>query len=246
MRRLIGMAIFLIGIFLSSTAQVQSNALVRVFYIRVGNQMGTAFTMEQDDRQYLVTAKHLVSGLPQKESSIQVFQMGDWHKLPVNILYCKSKDVDIAVLEIQKDISPRFELEPDRKSVLVGQDVYFLGFPYGLHSLYANGEYAPFVKHGVMSAIDGLDTDSVILYVDGFNNPGFSGGPIVYWDRSQNNKMKLLGVVSGYKQEQAKTKVGKEEVETRILANSGIVIGYSIEHAVAAIKDSRTTSRPKK
>jgi len=30
--------------------------------------------------------------------------------------------------------------------------------------------------------IDGTDANAVVLYIDGFNNPGFSGGPIVYWD----------------------------------------------------------------
>jgi S1-C subfamily serine protease len=237
-RKLIAELVFVTGFCLACTAQVQSNALLRVFYMRVGNATGSAFTMEQNDRQYLVTAKHLISGLPPKGATVEIFQMADWHPLTVNILYCKSTDVDIVVLEIPKDVSPRFELEPDRNDVLVGQDVYFLGFPYGLHSVYSNGEYAPFVKHGVMSAFDSLDADTVVLYIDGFNNPGFSGGPIVYWDRSHGNKMKLLGVVSGYRQEQAKTKVGKTEVDTQILTNTGIVIGYSIEHAVKAIADS--------
>lgn len=237
MRRRLAMVLLLAGICSVCKAQVLSNALVRVFYIQVGQQTGTAFTMEQNGRQYLVTAKHVISSLPPKGAHIQIFQMADWHDLMVNILYCKSKDVDIAVLEIPRDISARFELEPDRGSVLMGQEVYFLGFPYGLHSLYRNGEYAPFIKHGVMSAVDGLDPDTTVLYIDGFNNPGFSGGPIVYWD-STHTKMKLLGVVSAYRQEQAKTKVGKNEVDTNILTNSGIVIGYSIEHAVAAITES--------
>ncbi len=242
MRKSLAMILLLIAVCSVCKAQVLSNALLRVFYIKVGENTATAFTMEQMGRQYLVTAKHVISGLPQRGAHIQVFQMADWHELTVNIIYCKSKDVDIAVLEIPKDISVRYELEPDRASVLMGQEVYFLGSPYGLHSLYSNGEYAPFIKHGVMSAIDGLDPDTTVLYIDGFNNPGFSGGPIVYWD-STHSKMKLLGVVSAYKQEQAKTKVGKSEVATNILTNSGIVIGYSIEHATAAITESLASHR---
>src|SRR2546425_8245954 len=121
LRRLIAMVLFLSGLRLGCAAQVQSNALVRVFYMRVGNETGTAFTMEQDNRQYLVTARHLVSSLPPKEAKIEIFRMADWRELIVNIIYCKSKEVDIAVLEITNDISPRFELESDRKDVLVGQ-----------------------------------------------------------------------------------------------------------------------------
>jgi hypothetical protein len=33
-----------------------------------------------------------------------------------------------------------------------------------------------------MSAIDARNPEAVVLYIDGFNNPGFSGGPIIYWD----------------------------------------------------------------
>jgi hypothetical protein len=121
MRRQLAMVLLLAGICSVCKAQVLSNALVRVFYIKVGQQTGTAFTIEQNGRQYLVTAKHVVSSLPPKGAHIQIFQMADWHDLTVNILYCKSKDVDIAVLEIPNDISARFELEPDRGSVLIGR-----------------------------------------------------------------------------------------------------------------------------
>jgi hypothetical protein len=33
-----------------------------------------------------------------------------------------------------------------------------------------------------MSAIDNSNPDAEVLYIDGFNNPGFSGGPIIFWD----------------------------------------------------------------
>ena len=34
-----------------------------------------------------------------------------------------------------------------------------------------------------MSALVGTDPDAVVLFIDGFNNPGFSGGPIVLLPR---------------------------------------------------------------
>ncbi len=57
----------------------------------------------------------------------------------------------------------------------MGQQVWFLGYPYGLGSHFPNGEF-PFIKRGTMSAIDSTNPHAVVLYVDGFNNPGFSGG----------------------------------------------------------------------
>ena len=41
---------------------VTSNVLLRVFPVRIGERVGTGFTMEIDHRQYLVTAKHLLVG----------------------------------------------------------------------------------------------------------------------------------------------------------------------------------------
>ena len=64
---------------------------------------------------------------------------------------------------------------------MYGQDVYFLGFPYGLHgdmSALSNDLPFPFVKKGIISLFhnDGVNR----IYLDGHNNPGFSGGPVVF------------------------------------------------------------------
>jgi hypothetical protein len=48
-----------------------------------------------------------------------------------------------------------------------------------------------------------------VLYIDGFNNPGFSGGPIIYWD-FKKHAYRILGVVSAYKEEAAKVRVNEK------------------------------------
>ena len=45
----------------------------------------------------------------------------------------------------------------------------------------------------------------------------------------------IVGVVQGYKLEAAKAVVNGQPVDTQILVNPGILVGYSIEHAVKAI-----------
>ena len=69
--------------------------------------------------------------------------------------------------------------------------------------------------------------------------PGFSGGPIVYWDFSKH-AYGIAGVVKGYREDTAKVLVNGEHVDTQLLVNSGILImiGYSIDHAFQAIKQS--------
>jgi hypothetical protein len=80
------------------------------------------------------------------------------------------------------------------------------------------------------------------LYIDGFNNPGFSGGPVIFWDRTES-KWKILGVVKGYREEPAKVRVGGKEVDTNILVNSGILSAYDIRHALEAIDTTETEGK---
>jgi len=123
----------------------------------------------------------------------------------------------------------------------MGQQVWFLGYPWGVGSRWSSGE-APFIKRGTMSAIVATNPDAVVLYIDGFNNPGFSGGPIVYWDFTKH-AYRILGVVKGYKEDTAKVLVNGEHVDTQLLVNSGILVGYSISHVIQAI-ENRAPGKP--
>ena len=86
-----------------------------------------------------------------------------------------------------------------------------------------------------MSAIDATNQNAIVLYIDGFNNPGFSGGPIVFWSFTKHN-YEIIGVVKGYREDTAKVLVNGKQIDSNILVNSGILIGYSIEHAIQAIE----------
>jgi hypothetical protein len=85
------------------------------------------------------------------------------------------------------------------------------------------------------ASIDATNPNAVVLYIDGFNNPGFSGGPILYWSFSKR-AYRILGVVKGYKEDTAKVLVNGEHVDTQLLVNSGILLGYSISHVIQAIE----------
>jgi len=123
--------------------------------------------------------------------------------------------------------------------VTLGQEVWFLGYPFeGLGSQWKPGGViteAPFIKRGTMSAVDATDADAVVFYIDGFNNPGFSGGPIVYWDFSEH-LYRIAGVVMGYRNEDAKAMINGKQVDTNILVNSGILVAYPLSYAMDAIK----------
>ena len=42
---------------------ITSNVIHRTFHIRYRNGTGTAFAIDRDGRQYLITARHLVEGV---------------------------------------------------------------------------------------------------------------------------------------------------------------------------------------
>jgi hypothetical protein len=218
---------------------VPGEILQRTLMIKIGNIYGTAFTIDYHGKLYLVTAKHVVVGLPETQATVQVRRSGQWTDVhTARTLFPPSRDVDIAVFETEEKASQPFGVTTTGiGGVTMGQQVWFLGYPWGLGSRWSSGE-APFIKRGTMSAIDATKADAVVLYIDGFNNPGFSGGPILYWDFSRH-AYAILGVVQGYREDTAKVLLNGEHVDTQLLVNSGILVGYSIEHAIQAIEQAK-------
>jgi hypothetical protein len=192
---------------------------------------------------YLVTANHVVTGVSDANAVIQVNHLGQWQNLQtIKTLHPRSKDADIAVFSLDESASQSFAVKPmeGASGATFGQTVWFLGYPFGgLGSQFNNGGSIPFIKRGTMSAIDGRNPDAVVLYVDGFNNPGFSGGPIIFWNFSSHT-YEIAGVVKGYRTDTAKVRINEQtEADTNLLVNSGILVGYSIKHALEAIDTDR-------
>jgi hypothetical protein len=221
--------------------------LYRVLRLRIGATLGSAFTIEVDGKQYVITARHLLEGFG-SEGEIELWREGRWSKARARAIYPTQGTVDIAALDLGRPVTISFPLEPSSGGLTLGQQVYFLGYPFGLGVSRSEppppgfGEL-PFLKGGIVSAVDDRNPQASILYLDGQNNPGFSGGPIVFW-HSPSRSFRVAGVVRGYQNEalpvlkrknlddpQAKA---HNDLYTR--ANSGIVIGYDIRHIVEAIR----------
>ena len=93
------------------------------------------------------------------------------------------------------------------------------------------------MKRGSRPAVDASNPDVVVFYIDGFNDPGFSGGPVIYWEFT-THKYKVLSVVKGYKPDTAKMMINGQQVDTNLLVNSGILVSFSICHVIDAIEKS--------
>lgn len=222
------------------------NVITRVFLIRYGTEMGSSFTIEVDQRQYLVTAKHLVSGIVDGDE-IYLRRSDKWEPIKVKVINCEPQDLDISVLVLPMQISPTLPLDPTMDKMILGQEIYFLGFPYGMSNKSGNMNNwfpLPFIKKGILSAIDSRPNGYSVIYVDGHNNPGFSGGPVVFY-HSKTKHFRVAAVVSSYKNQIDKVFLleGTQGVNMRrrdtnlfALTNSGILRAYSIDPAIEAIK----------
>jgi len=224
-----------------------SNVLYRVLRIKTATSTGSAFTIEVDGKQYLITARHLLEGFG-NEGEIELWIEGRWSRIGARAIYPAKQLVDVAALDLGRPVTITFPLTASSGGLTLGQQVFFLGYPYGLGTSASApappgfGEL-PFLKSGIVSAVDDRDPDANILYLDGQNNPGFSGGPIVFW-HPESGSFRVAGVVRGYRNEALpvlkKKKLDDPEAKayndlyTR--ANSGIVIGYDIRHIVEAIR----------
>ena len=115
-------------------SQPTGNVLSRVFEIRFGDHSATTFPIDYGDRQYFVTARNSMESATSGTATVEIIGSGTkgWRSRPVTVLLGKNKCVDVAVL-IPKDKRVSVaESIPYPYNYAIGQEAYFLGFPYGL------------------------------------------------------------------------------------------------------------------
>jgi hypothetical protein len=98
------------------------------------------------------------------------------------------------------------------------------------------GVAAPLIKHAYLSANVSCSAlypdetkDDLLILLDGLNNPGFSGGPVVAPDMfspfTNFRAQKLIGVISGYRNDNIPLNVNGQRINNAsVAANSGIII----------------------
>lgn len=211
---------------------ITSNILRRTFYIRYEENTGTAFTIEVDGLQYIITAKHLLDNADSHDY-IYVFHDSMWKK---HLLKNKwlSPTADVALLSPVSELSPRFPVGlGNNTSYYLSEQIYFLGFPYGLKAEMgeANNDFPlPFVKTGIISSIEIIQKGSSVIFCDGINNPGFSGGPIVTVSKDQT--IKIIGIISGYKHNEDHILINGKDSGLRYKANTGLIVGHGINEII--------------
>jgi hypothetical protein len=268
---------------LGQSAQVTNNALFRTFMIETNFGRGTTFSIDIDNREYWITAKHVFTGIKSGPAGVftknnvqanilsQIGEGDEGHDLHWSTesftVIDPGKDINILVLvpdHLLLSYERDFNLQAGTEGVGFGGDCEFLGYPYGggWKAAWTTPEppggtasiWLPYVKHCTVSALV-HDKELGIWVLDGINNEGFSGGPVLY---ATGPNQKVFAVISGFHQEplevlpaphpgQAKTAFippppelpGKKltEAEKQIVnANSGFIVAFDIDVAIKAIR----------
>ena len=224
---------------------ITSNVIHRTFNIRCSKATGTAFAIDRDNRQYLITARHVIKDFT-SGSAIELFHDRRWKTLSAEVVGIAADTIDVAVLACPIRLAPAHLLVASNEGLTYGQQVYFLGFPFGWNSGMENLNRelpVPFVKAGVVSAM--ITGDASYIYIDAHGNRGFSGGPVVFVPSGRpSNEFRLAGVVANAPQPWIEPVVDKSrrplvgddgEPIAYFPENQGLVVAFDIRHATNLI-----------
>ncbi len=185
-------------------------SIVAIGFIPATNQMtivGSGFCVSGDGK--ILTAAHIYNQTPpQFQSKLMGMVMTKQEQnglehyiwLPLDIIEGKKTDNDDVVLFQIQNFTNNTLLQPlvlgDSSRTEVGDEVYFMGFPYAANLINEGFGITLIVNRGMISNIkhDGIDP----LYprnwfvVDAISNPGNSGCPLI--DRKTNEVVGIMSI----------------------------------------------------
>jgi S1-C subfamily serine protease len=218
-----------------TAAWPRAEHLQRVFHVKSASSLGTAFALDIDGRQYLVSALHVVEQAAET-AALEVYVQGGWKQFWVDIIGVDFT-ADIAVFALKEAITRRgLQIETGSTGFVAGQEVFILGFPLGIVGIAVNpGFPIPLIKRGVVSLLMPGSPNSV--YISASANPGFSGGP-VYFANPKSGKATLMAIVLEELGYQAPVKDAQGVEIGTIFKDSNIVKCSFIDHALTVIANN--------
>lgn len=219
-----------------------SDVLDRTLWIRCGRHSGTAFSIEVGDRQYLVTAAHV---LQEHGADTPIYRRVDrlWLPLDVDVVAADPDFVDAVILCPREQMTPSLPLPLGLDGFVLGQDLFILGYPFDVHQdpsdpdpiFMSTGSPLPMVKKGALAWLrkapgPGRQT----IFLDCYANEGFSGGPVAGFPGGQG-QITVIGVVSHYVPEHKPVVDARGKTALSAEQNPGILVVVDIAHVVDAI-----------
>ena len=179
--------------------------LDNVFQFGFKNEAATCFQVQRNNRRFIVTAKHLIEGIQNRQAISFGIRKNDKWDAHSGIAYIDTmKETDIVVIESAFSSPGQIHFNLSVPSeVGLGDEGWFFGYPSGLFTHLTGPikiEYpTALVKKAFYSGWQNVDQIAVKFY-DGLSAKGFSGAPIVFKNRytADENDWVLHGIVAGY------------------------------------------------
>lgn len=206
---------------------------LRIFRISVDGDDGTAFTLDVNGRQYIVTAKHIACSIL-GTTNIDLWHDDNWISIEVELV--GHSNVDVSVLTARQILTnPQLVLEASVGGFYFGQEAFFAGFPLDLMSPGVDSRFPiPLIKRAIISGVAGSGYEAC-YYLDALNNPGFSGSP-VYLKLPNSERYSVAMVVASYTAQRVPVLDEYDrETGSTILQNSGITAAYGIQNVLEII-----------
>lgn len=231
-----------------------AQAMSSTFNLYGDKLTGTCFMVKNNGEQYFVTAAHLfqASHRTGDRVAIQLVVQNQLQSYDAKVYFHSDRKVDVAVLRLSENIEQNAALPDellkykdtlqkvfrgngipmDTLFIATGLESYFFGFPLGNLGTEVFGMKFPLIKKAIVSGFvqrDGVE----LLLLDGHNNLGFSGGPVVAYDEA-SKEMRMVGVISGYLPEPIDIKHKNETLS--VMENSGIIVCYETRYVADIFK----------
>ena len=178
---------------------ITANILQRVFRIKHNNKIGSAYTVEKGECQYLISASHVFEGALEVRKLL-IFHDSTWKSIEVEVAY-NCLHADTIVFSIPSDLSPRLPVQYGTKGIIYGTWGYFLGYPLSIATpgcLVCRNFPLPLIKAVLISGMNSVFHGINIAYLDGHANRGFSGGPGIWIDPTGTKDPQIFGTVSRF------------------------------------------------
>jgi hypothetical protein len=165
-------------------AIVPAQCWVRTFKIVGGPVAATCFVISRHERQWLITAKHVIDQATAAGANSFYLSGGDGKTVldgfnPVVVPLLQSgPDIFVFSLGDQKVVDEQMTLVPSANGLILSQEVFFLGYP--LPDRQQLSGLLPAVKHGIVSQRAVINGVTVWL-IDGHNLP--AGLQQMRWNR---------------------------------------------------------------
>ncbi|MFW5645391.1 MAG: trypsin-like peptidase domain-containing protein [Bacteroidota bacterium] len=217
---------------------VTHNILKNVLHLKNKKTTGSCFMIDSGKKPFFITARHIIKKLKASDG-IEMYLDQRWKKI-----YLTTVDhhptADVSVFETDLNINLP-GLQTSVQKITQGQEVYFLGFPDHFQPKKGTNPSAnnplPMKKKATISCII-RDNNGHYLLLEGLNNPGFSGGPVVFQD-PKDQTFKVAAIISGYKPSSQTNSPRGKLYPLSLSDKTGTILAYSVENAMDLIRKFR-------